>query len=650
MNTNVWTEAGGDILRQALRQEARRLHQVHQPPTRLKEWAALRKRLRAQLLGAAGTFPAPPPLAVREHGTLAMEGYRIVKLTYQSRPDLRVTANLYVPDGPGPFPAVLNLHGHWNQGKIAARVAARGHTLAREGFVCLTVDAIGAGERGTRPGQFEYHGFQQGVSLLSVGETLLGMQVYDNMRAIDLLQSLNYVDGERIGVTGASGGGNQTMWVAALDPRVKAAVPVVSVGTFESYVTEVNCWCEVLPDGLTLTEEWGVLALVAPNPLLILNAVQDNNPTFAVKEMLRSYGAAREIYRLHGVEERIACQAIDLPHGFWPEMRRHMLGWFKYWLKGEGNGWPCAIPEVPELPEPDLLCFPGKRRPADVKSLVEYVSIRTQALKQDLLSQRTLNRSAKTRALRRLLRLPGDSAPGRCSTAVAGEAEGRRFEKFSVQADGQALIPCTLLLPDTGKPSVVVIAAHRDGKDACLKESAAQAVLAQGKALCLVDLRHTGETAWEPPEAEHRVSTRALLWLGRTLMGDWVQDLLAVCDAIQQRGQVRGVELLGFGEPALAVLAAAALERRFSGLTVENLLSTYVVDAVAPVQRYGIFVPGMLRWGDVSLLAAMARCPVRVNSLVHPAGTGLAARERTAWFLEVRRLTRRLDVTPRRGR
>jgi hypothetical protein len=58
----------------------------------------------------------------------------------------------------------------------------------------------------------------------------------------------------------------------------------------------------------------------------------------------------------------------------------------------------------------------------------------------------------------------------------------------------------------------------------------------------------------------------------------------------------------------------------------------------------------MLRWGDVSLLAAMARCPVRVNSLVHPAGTGLAARERTAWFLEVRRLTRRLDVTPRRGR
>ena len=212
IDTNVWSGPGGNILKEALRQEARALHQMHQPPASLREWSAMRGRIRRKLLNAAGSFPAPPALELREHGTIKLEGYRITKLTYQSRPGLRVSAHLMRPDGPGPFPAILNMHGHWAQGKIAARVAGRCQVFAREGFVVLSVDAIGAGERGTFPNKFEHHG-RQGTPLFSVGESLLGMQVYDNMRGIDLLQSLDYVDGARIGATGASGGGNQTMWV-----------------------------------------------------------------------------------------------------------------------------------------------------------------------------------------------------------------------------------------------------------------------------------------------------------------------------------------------------------------------------------------------------------------------------------------------------
>ena len=226
INTNVWTEHGGHILKETLKQEARILHQMHQPPGLLADWLKSRDELRKRLLAAAGTFPAPPKLDVQEHGTIPMDGYRIIKLTYQSRPDLRVTANLFVPDGKGKFPAILNLHGHYQQGKIASQVAARGHLLAQEGFVVLSVDAIGAGERATVHGKFEHHG-NNGVPFISFGETLLGIQIYDNMRAIDLLQSLNYVDGNRIGATGAIGGGNQRMWISALDPLLKSSVPVV---------------------------------------------------------------------------------------------------------------------------------------------------------------------------------------------------------------------------------------------------------------------------------------------------------------------------------------------------------------------------------------------------------------------------------------
>src|SRR5690606_3572677 len=126
-------------------------------------------------------------------------------------------------------------------------------------------------------GNFEYHGAHLGASLLNVGETLLGMQLTDNMRGVDLLSSLPFVDAARIGATGASGGGNQTMWLAAMDDRVKASMPVVSVGTFESYIMSSNCVCEMLPDGLMHMEESEVLGLVAPRAIRVCNAAKEAN-------------------------------------------------------------------------------------------------------------------------------------------------------------------------------------------------------------------------------------------------------------------------------------------------------------------------------------------------------------------------------------
>lgn len=656
MNTNVWTEQGGHILKETLKQEARILHQMHQPPGLLADWLESRDKLRCRLLAAAGTFPEAPALDVQEHGTIMMDGYRIIKLSYQSRPDLRVTANLFVPDKKGKFPAILNLHGHYQQGKIASQVAARGHLLAREGFVVLSVDAIGAGERATVHGKFEHHG-HNGVPLLSFGETLLGMQVYDNMRAIDLLQSLDYVDGNRIGATGASGGGNQTMWISAMDPRVKASVPVVSIGTFEGYVTNGNCWCETLPDGLQIAEEWGVLGLIAPNPLLILTGQREEIPAFLPEQMLRSYADTRKVYALYGAEEKVSYQIIDLPHGYFPEMRRHMLGWFKHWLQNEGNALPRAISNDPELPEADLMCFPGKNRPKKVKSLIEYVSLRSQTSKKEFLAQGKLDRQEKISGLARILRMPGGSDYLRFSGIVSGEDNGTRFAKFAVESEPGVVIPCTIIFPKK-KFSSVVIAAHPDGKDACLQQKKSEEILKGGKALCLADLRNIGETRWEHvDDQKHLFGSRATLWLGRTMIGNWVKDLSAVRACMEKFFSPERMELLGFGEPirasglapdegmgetAIAVLAAAVLGKGFASVTVVDMLSTYVVSDVAPVQRYGIVVPGILKWGDVSLIAALSNCPVQVDSLVHPSGKPLSKKETSEWEKEVKLLSSRL--------
>jgi len=226
IDRNFRVEQFGPIVRHKLQLEAKRRHAEFQPPLTLGEWQAESAAVKARILEQIGPMAERCPLDMREYRTLEMPTYSIRMITYQSRPGFRVTADLFVPKGTGPFPGILVVHGHWANGKASPEVQSRCHMFANEGYVVLAVDAFGSGERGTTPGEFEYHGANIGSSLLNIGQTLLGMQVNDNMRAIDLLQSLDFVDSAKIGVTGASGGGNQTMWISALDERVAAAVPV----------------------------------------------------------------------------------------------------------------------------------------------------------------------------------------------------------------------------------------------------------------------------------------------------------------------------------------------------------------------------------------------------------------------------------------
>ena len=129
---SVWTEPFADSLFNRLREEAAVRFRLHALPEDPQAWAARRTALRDRLWQSLGTRPEPGlPLECREHGRIACDGYTVRNIVYQSRPGVFVTGNLYVPDGRGPFPAVINLHGHWSQGRLAERVQSRGHSLAR---------------------------------------------------------------------------------------------------------------------------------------------------------------------------------------------------------------------------------------------------------------------------------------------------------------------------------------------------------------------------------------------------------------------------------------------------------------------------------------------------------------------------------------
>ncbi len=251
-----------------MRTQARALHEKDTPPTSRTDWGERRKKLRAAMFGAMGSLPEKPcDLMPKLVGTLKRDGYRIEKLLLQSQTDVWVTANAYVPEGSkGKRPAVLVVHGHWAGARRDPVVQARCLGLAKLGFFVLAVDAFGSGERYTKPALGTYHGALYGSTLWPAGLTLLGCQVYDNRRAVDYLRTRPEVDGDRLGITGASGGGNQTMYAGALDDRFRAVVPVCSVGTYQVYLQTACCVCEVLPGALRFAEEGDVLSLVAPAP------------------------------------------------------------------------------------------------------------------------------------------------------------------------------------------------------------------------------------------------------------------------------------------------------------------------------------------------------------------------------------------------
>ena len=237
-------------------------------PTTLRGWDERLEKVREGLKRSFGRMPdVLCPLEPEILGTIARAGYAIERVTFQSRPGVRVTANLYRPEPVNkPCPAVLSVHGHWPWARMDPHVQPRCIGLAKLGYVVLSVDAFGAGERAIEPGPGTYHGGLTGASLLPTGTPLIGLQVNDNRRAVDYLIARTEVDPSRLAVTGASGGGNQTLYAGATDDRLKAVIPVCGVGTYDSYLKTACCMCEVNNGGAVYATTAELLAMVAPGP------------------------------------------------------------------------------------------------------------------------------------------------------------------------------------------------------------------------------------------------------------------------------------------------------------------------------------------------------------------------------------------------
>lgn len=605
----VFGNETADIISARLKHEAALDFDLRQLPATKRGWEAYRVNLRDKLLKASGAkINHSLPLDIHETGSIKMKGYTIRKIYFQTRYKVYATADLYVPDGKGIFPAVINMHGHWPNGKAGDMVQSCAHELALNGYVCLNIDAWGSGERTTTHGIDEYHGSNLGASLLNIGESLLGNQLTDNIRGVDLLESLPYVDKNNIGATGASGGGNQTMWLSALDERIKACMPVVSVGTFQSYIMGSNCVCELMPGGLTYSEESGILGLIAPRAIKICSGLKDASPTFYPSEMIRSFTNAKPIFALYNAANNIRYQLFNTPHGYWPEMRQAMLGWFDLKLKGIGNGdFKQEIPFT-LLSNEQLMVFPKGKRDPLVINTSDYCIQKGKALLQDLYDTKSINKGKKLEGLRSILLLASSASEVEKVHEYEKKAD---WQRIVLQTTDEHLIPLRYFSSAKINSPVAILCydSNKDGKEKMIING----YLQKGYSVAVADVWGTGELSSSQARTtdgrlpEFHTLARSELWLGHTIMGEWVSDINNVINFIQSAYKPSTIIVDAGREIAIAALMQSALNNNVDTCVLRMCPLSYALDKREGIDFFNmaIHLPGILKWGDISLVAAL---------------------------------------------
>ncbi len=607
-------------------------------PASLDEWQSRKQQLRQNLLKSWGGFPAEPcDLAPKIVGELKRDGYRVEKVLFQTRPGIWMTANAYIPDGDGKRAAVLCVHGHWKGAKQDPVVQSRCIGLAKLGFFVLVVDAFGAGERGLSKKLGEYHGETVAATLLPVGLPLSGLQVYENMRAVDYLLTRPEVDGSRLGITGASGGGNQTMYAGAFDERFKAVVPVCSVGTYQSYIGSACCMCEVVPGALTYTEESGLLSLVAPRALMVINATKDSL-VFSVGESQKSIAVAQHVYRMYGKAGSISHDIFESPHDYGRAMREAMYGWMTLHLKGEGLGNPIPEPALkPEDPEA-LRCFSGETRPDDFITLPKFAAAEGRKLNARWDNDKLAHREHWDATAERLQHALASSVLGGWPQRTESKLQVTKSEggeKTVYIAESEPGIEVTATHFDgTRKEGRLAIILDLEGLAHAEANPVVKGLAELGWDRLVIDVRGTGKYAVAGDKimrAPDHNSCEWSLWTGRPLLGQWIWDVRRIIDAVTEVHPelLAKPTLIGIGSAGVVALGTAIYTRKIASVVLVDTLTSYVSDQPYEQQRLGIMAPRILREvGDIPQLAAMV-APRKLVIVGGVDGAGTALKDDT---------------------
>jgi dienelactone hydrolase len=631
-----------------------------------EEWAVRAERLHRQLLVATGLWPMPaatPPRAV-VHGLVDRDGYTVEKVLLESFPGHFVTGNLYRPKGGrapwthgrlaggGRLPAVLSPHGHWAEGRfydageaeLRKQIAqgaerfdpsgryplqARCVQLARMGCIVFHYDMVGYADSvqldhhaGLRPAMnvredWGYYSPQAEARL----QTVMGLQTYNSIRALDWLSRRDDVDPRRIGVTGASGGGTQTFILAAIDPRPAAAFPAVMVST----AMQGGCTCENASYLRVGTGNVEIAALIAPRPLG-MTAADDWTKEIAAKGLpeLKAH------YRMLGVEDRVtATPLLQFPHNYNYASRAVMYRFFNAHLKlglpgpiVEADFKPLSVREMSvwDAAHPKPPCGDDYER-----SLLRSITAHSDRQMTDLLPKDGLSLAKYREVVGGAVDVligRGVPAAGAIVVKQRQDADRGSFRLSTLllrhTAQGEEL-PAILLEPKSWNKQVVIWIG-KEGKQSLLDaqgapRGAVRRLLAAGMAVLGADLLGQGDFSSDgKPWAKARLNKSGqgtwTAYAGYTfgynypLFAQRVHDVLSVVSFARNTLGAARVHLVGLGGAGHWVLAArtqagAAVDRAAADTAGFRFARLAAIDDPD-------FLPGGAKYLDLPGIAALS--------------------------------------------
>jgi len=441
--------------------------------TTLDQWETHRAHLKRQILVAAGLFPLPEktPLHAQVFGRIERADYSIEKVALETMPGYYLGGNLYRPLHPrGRVPAVLTPHGHWPYGRLENSATfsgqALGISLARQGYVAFAYDMAGYNDTFQTAHRFTTPAYQ----LWSFGP--LSLQLWNSIRALDFVESLPEVDGQRIGVAGASGGGTQAFLLAAVDERVQAAAPVNMV----SFRMQGGCQCENAPGLRIGTSNVEIAAMMAPRPMLLVSATGDWTRNVPREE----YPAIRSIYELYKQPGNLAVVQFQAEHNFNRSSREAVYGFFgQQFQESAGASQKFSENRIEVEPLPDMLVWQGRTLPAG--------ALTQQQLFEQWKSSGRARLAAVDRETRRQILLDTFHAEW-----PAGVLSERRGETILLSRPGRGDRVPGIWLPGQGAAALVI---HPEGAAAARRDPHTAGLLRAHRPVLLLDVFQTGSAA-----------------------------------------------------------------------------------------------------------------------------------------------------------
>ncbi|MFQ5810494.1 MAG: alpha/beta hydrolase family protein [Armatimonadota bacterium] len=520
---------------------------------------------------------------------------------------------LYIPKtyAERPAPAVLCPHGHWPGGNVHPAVQSRCLVLAKLGYVVFSP-------------------FQQHFDDLPLGISCQTVMIWNNIRALDYLESRPDVDRHRIGCTGCSGGGLQTQMLIAVDDRVKAATIVGMTCEYREimFPYTAHCRCNHFPNIMRYTDQPEISTLSLPLPVQYLT-MDDWTHRFRTD----NFPAVQALYAANDAQGRADCQYWATPHLYDQPKRERMYAWMQRWLRGGGEA------DSPEsIPEPKVTTFLPEELAAltlDVPEDKGFAHLGELARARLRYRERPLKTRAQWRAYHTEMKaaavellgeefaLPRTGAAEVVRRSVDG-AVAVEWLRYPSEADLQ--IPAILAGPaerESRKKLPVAILLDDRGKDRLWADEgpdSAAALAAGGSLVLLPDVRFHGElqlstlAGLAPEHLQHKPfshmrepdkpdwnmawTRNAILW-GRPLPGQAATDLQAALDFLSTRPEadLTRVRLVAAGRPAAAALLAAVLDPRFDPVELDFQGRSFG-NGKLPL------VPSVLRHGDVCQWAA----------------------------------------------